>query len=98
MDNVHFFLVDAACSCQWVTIIFIYLPPKLTLEALRKTDLDYSAPVLLAGDTNFNSQSSSGLIEFILEEFGLRYLETSCTTDYGTTLDQVFTNIAIDEI
>ena len=67
-------------------------------EAFKKIDLDCSVPVLIAGDTNFDSQLSLGFIEFMLEEYCLQYLKTSCTTDYGSTIDQAFTNVALDEL
>ena len=70
VDNIQIFAVDIACSCQWVTVIFMHLPPKLTLSiakmALRQINLDYSTPMLVGGDCKFDSQLSSGFIEFML--------------------------------
>jgi len=80
------------------------MQPKVTLhtaqDVLRQVlnDSDCSKPTLVAADTNFDLNLTNTLKNFMLEEYGLQYLPTKCTTDYGSTLDQSFTNLTLDEI
>jgi len=102
--QIQFLSVEIACSHQWIRVIFFYMQPKVTLhiaqDVLRQVlnDSDCSKPTLVAADTNFDLNLTNTLKNFMLEEYGLQYLPTKCTTDYGSTLDQSFTNLTLDEI
>ncbi|GBP83093.1 hypothetical protein EVAR_84857_1 [Eumeta japonica] len=58
---------------------------------------DLETPIVLCGDFNCDPQQNSYLVEFMRNEFGLNYVQTSPTTLGNTTIDCTFTrNINVD--
>ncbi|GFT28833.1 ATP-dependent DNA helicase [Trichonephila clavipes] len=58
---------------------------------------DLETPIVLCGDFNCDPQQNSCLVEFMRNEFGLNYVQTSPTTLGNTTIDCTFTrNINVD--
>ncbi|GFW88720.1 uncharacterized protein TNCV_2833801 [Trichonephila clavipes] len=58
---------------------------------------DLETPIVLCGDFNCDPQQNSYLVEFMRNEFGLNYVQTSPTTSGNTTIDCTFTrNINVD--
>ncbi|GFU66137.1 uncharacterized protein TNCV_2858101 [Trichonephila clavipes] len=58
---------------------------------------DLETPIVLCGDFNCDPQQNSYLVEFMRNEFGLNYVQTSPTTLRNTTIDCTFTrNINVD--
>ncbi|GFX05943.1 ATP-dependent DNA helicase PIF1, partial [Trichonephila clavipes] len=58
---------------------------------------DLETPIVLCGDFNCDPQQNSYLVEFMRNEFGLNYVQTSPTTLGNTTIDCAFTrNINVD--
>lgn len=101
VEDVQFFLLNVASSLRWLTLVFTHLPPKTsstkTKRLLRDVLGDISQP-FLSGDFNDDSRASDSLKMYISAEFGLRYLETGSTSDYGFILDHAYTNVAQDKI
>ncbi|GFU66599.1 ATP-dependent DNA helicase [Trichonephila clavipes] len=58
---------------------------------------DLETPIVLCGDFNCDPQQNSYLVDFMRNEFGLNYVQTSPTTLGNTTIDCTFTrNINVD--
>ncbi|GFT43284.1 uncharacterized protein TNCV_2521271 [Trichonephila clavipes] len=58
---------------------------------------DLETSIVLCGDFNCDPQQNSYLVEFMRNEFGLNYVQTSPTTLGNTTIDCTFTrNINVD--
>ncbi|GFT00926.1 uncharacterized protein TNCV_4053651 [Trichonephila clavipes] len=58
---------------------------------------DLETPIVLCGDFNCDPQQNNYLVEFMRNEFGLNYVQTSPTTLGNTTIDCTFTrNINVD--
>lgn len=56
-------------------------------------------PVVLTGDFNIDNLSSqTGNLMTFMSEFNLKYLPTDSTTDYGSALDHIYTNISDAQI
>lgn len=57
-------------------------------------------PLVLVGDFNIDVQTTPGTSFklFMIENFGLRYLHTSVTTDYGSIIDHMYTSIPLFDI
>ena len=102
--NMQFFALDVPCTHSWVTLLFIYFPPKETLkkvvQALQNVvaEIRRAHPLIIAGDTNFDADISRKFKDSMLAVFGLKYLTTSVTTDYNSTLDHIYTDLKMDEI
>ncbi|GFU96992.1 uncharacterized protein TNCV_3788181 [Trichonephila clavipes] len=80
------------CLCQSL------LPHSANLTKLiPNSQPDLETPIVLCGDFNCDSQQNSYLLEFVRNEFGLNYVQTSPTTLGNTTIDCTFTrNITVD--
>lgn len=99
IHNIQVLSLEVACAHNWLSIKFLYVPPKTSISHLKEllrsiiSNEHFSQPILIAGDFNFDSHVSKALECFMLETFNLRYLETGITTDYNSVLDQAFTNV-----
>lgn len=69
------------------------------LGSMFRDCLDDQKPVVLTGDFNIDNLSSqTGNIIKFLSEFNFKYLPTYSTTDYGSALDHLNTNISETQI
>ncbi|GFX71093.1 ATP-dependent DNA helicase [Trichonephila clavipes] len=67
------------------------------IKLIRNSQPDLETPIVLCGDFNCDPQQNSYLVEFMRNEFGLNYVQTSPTTIGNTTIDCTFTrNINVD--
>lgn len=88
-----------------IHVCFIYCPPKeaslskLTL-LFQKLNIciDLKEPVVKIGDFNFDIKDNHILDNFFSTTFSFKQLIVQPTTDYGTILDHVYTNIATENI
>lgn len=105
--NVQFFSLDIEIrSGLPILFLFLYIPPKTNLLTLKnmlggmlRDCLDDQTPVVLTGDFNIDNLSSqTGNIIKFLSEFNFKYLPIYSTTDYGSALDHLNTNISETQI
>ncbi|XP_070184330.1 uncharacterized protein [Littorina saxatilis] len=99
--SIEVTVLDASSRIAGLSVVGVYCPPGVKTSALR-TELETilhrvlaSQPyVVMGGD--FNSDASDRLskpLEQLCQEFSLRQLITEPTTDYGSVLDLIFTNL-----
>lgn len=100
------FSIDIYLGQKWITLMCLHLPPKtstlcaqnILTQLLHRDFLE--KPLVLVGDFNIDVRTTSGTSFklFMFENFGLRYLHTSVTTDYDSIIDHMYTNIPLSEI
>ncbi|XP_070191701.1 uncharacterized protein [Littorina saxatilis] len=99
--SIEVTVLDASSRIAGLSVVGVYCPPGVKTSALR-TELETilhrvlaSHPyVVMGGD--FNSDASDRLskpLKQLCQEFSLRQLITEPTTDYGSVLDLIFTNL-----
>lgn len=67
------------------------------LESLFGSDL-LEKPHNIIEDFNIDAQSTEHIQSFMFENFGLRKLPTGGTTDYSSVINQIYTNIPLDQL
>lgn len=99
-SGIEITVVDTSSSIAGLGVVGVYCAQvSITvlcaeLRAVTQQVLTSHTHVIIGGD--FNSDASVGLLKQLQEfcdHFSLRQLITDSTTDYGTTLDLIFTNL-----
>ena len=93
-------------KCPDLIVIGIYRSPTLPLSCLLpaiRTTLEEnpSSQVILMGDFNINwldQEQRRSLYNLMINENALKQLISTCTTDNGTLIDHVYTNIIEEDI
>lgn len=105
--NVQFFSLEIEIrSGKSISFMLLYVPPKTDLLTVKnmlrnlfQDCLEDLNPVVLTGDFNIDNLSSqTGNLMTFMSEFNLKYLPTDSTTDYGSALDHIYTNISDAQI
>ncbi|GFX57900.1 uncharacterized protein TNCV_3068671 [Trichonephila clavipes] len=105
VEDLTLFILDAVyihlkASAEAVKLCLYQslLPYSANLTKLiPNSQPDLETPIVLCGDFNCDPQQNSYLVEFMRNEFGLNYVQTSPTTLGNTTIDCTFTrNINFD--
>ena len=89
-----------------LTIVGIYRSPRVVLSSLLtaiRTTLEEnpSSQVIFIGDFNVNwldEVERRSLYNLIINENGLQQLISSCTTDNGTLIDHLYTNLIEEDV
>lgn len=105
LDKIQVLSVNLDSGEKNVAIIFLYIPPKIKRETVKKcvcnilhNYLCKKQPVVFAGDFNFDNLAGDNFVNFMLNEFNLRYLVTGSTTEYKSALDHIYTNLPNDKV
>lgn len=105
MCNIEIVIGNVPFLHTRIHVCFIYDPPKeASLSKLKllfqtlSTCIDLKEPVVIIGDFNFDIQDNDILNNFFSTTYSLKQLIVQPTTDYGTILDHVYTNIATEKI
>ncbi len=99
-NGIEFSIIKTAC-CPNLIIIGIYRSPRVTvsrlLTALRTIlDENESPHVIIIGDLNINwlgEVDRRSLYNLLVNENHLQQLISNCTTDNGTLIDHLYTNL-----
>lgn len=86
---------NTLCLC------FLYCPPKdATLHTLKKIFEElfhkcgkFKDPTIIMGDFNRNVNDDKSFVEYLNHKYSFRQLVQAKTTDNGTLLDQIYTNM-----
>lgn len=84
-----------------ICLCFLYCPPKnSTLQTFKKIFEElfhkcgnFEGSIIIMGDFNRNLNNDKSFVDYLTQKYSLRQLVQENTTDYGTLLDQIYTNI-----
>ena len=86
-------------------ICFVYCPPKVATVAnytifLQKLKdiIPEQAKIVLMGDFNYDHKENSFIAGLFYQKLQLRQLIQSVSTDYGTNIDHIYTNLTIQSL
>ena len=99
--GIEITVVDVSSSVAGLGMMGVYCPPHVSittlcteLRAATQQVLTSHSHVVIGGD--FNNNAADGLpepLQKLCEDFGMRQVISGPTTDYGSTLDLIFTNL-----
>ena len=98
-NPLEFIFLSVECqSLKW-QIAVIYKSPSTSFSAFKATVRNHlsplvkvSDPLIILGDFNSNINQTESLSTWMVNEFSSRQMINTCTTDYGSILDLIFTN------
>jgi hypothetical protein len=99
-QNVEFTFLHIKIDHKEIQVVILYKAPCLSFRDLKQTlertllkIVDKSKNIIILGDFNTNvSQLDNSLCAWMEQNLSCQQLINSITTDYGTTLDLIFTN------
>jgi exonuclease III len=110
-ENVNLFGVDLVFGNilykeNLINLCFVYCPPKnATVQILKKvfdklhTKFNkFQTPIIIMGDFNINLHQNEKFVNNVDQKYGLKQYIKTCTTDYGTLIDHLYTNIDAGKI
>ncbi|XP_053407909.1 uncharacterized protein LOC128559625 [Mercenaria mercenaria] len=89
----------------YIRIIVVYCPPgKATIVNIKDLfsnldiKFDLKNPTIVLGDFNFDLSCEHLLPSFLQQQYQLKQIISTPTTDYGSLLDHIYTNLINDRI